>query len=116
MANDVDGLQKMFAPNASLHVDLSQAGMLVSMRINQALGFKPDLKGPKAIAGYYRVLPTENGDPSPDSKAFRCVDNTCSVTCTVSRPVVGEVQDVGVLEWDLGSGLLRHVSLTFSVA
>merc|ERR1719382_953900 len=114
MANDVDGLKSLLAEDAKLHVDLSQAGMLVSMRINQALGFKQDLTGRQAIAGYYRGLPTESGDPAPDPKAFKCDGSQCTVTCVVERPVVGHVQDVGDLSWNLASGLLQSVNLTFS--
>lgn len=115
MANDVDGLEALLAQDAALHVDLSQAGMLVSMRINQALGFKKDLSGPTAIAGYYRALPTESGDVPPDPKAFECSGSKCTVTCKVARPVVGHVQDVGELVWDVSTGRLQKVTLTFSV-
>eukprot|EP00419_Tripos_fusus_P004772 CAMPEP_0172681548 /NCGR_PEP_ID=MMETSP1074-20121228/17533_1 /TAXON_ID=2916 /ORGANISM="Ceratium fusus, Strain PA161109" /LENGTH=386 /DNA_ID=CAMNT_0013500069 /DNA_START=245 /DNA_END=1405 /DNA_ORIENTATION=- len=111
--NDADALERLFADDIELHVDLSRAGMLVAMKIKSLLGFHTELVGRENVARYYRALPTESGDPMPKANSFRCFDNACIVTCTVQRPLVGSVTDVGTLHWRSKQDRLRKVDLSF---
>jgi len=112
-ANNIEKLEALFYKDIKLHVDLSKAGMLVRMKVKSTLGFKSELNGKAEVAKYYRTLPTEEGDEPPKARDFRCIGNACIVTCTVQRPVVGSVTDVGTLHWDSKQDLLREVDLSF---
>jgi len=111
--NNVDNLETLFHKDILMHVDLSKAGMLVGMKIKSTLGFKTELSGKAEVAKYYRAMPTEQGDRPPKTSSFRCIGNACVVTCSVQRPVVGGVTDVGTLHWDAKQDLLREVDLSF---
>jgi len=111
--NDVDALASLFADDIALHVDLSRAGMLVAMKIKSSLGFHTEIAGRDNVARYYRALPTESGDPMPKPSSFRCFHDACIVTCTVQRPLVGTVTDVGTLHWESKHDRLRRVDLSF---
>jgi len=111
--NDVKALESVFAVDIELHVDLSRAGMLVAMKIKTSLGFHTELIGRDKVASYYRALPTESEDPLPKSNSFRCFNDACIVTCTVHRPLVGSVTDVGTLHWGSKQDKLQRVDLSF---
>lgn len=111
--NDVERLEDLFAEDVQLHVDLSRAGVFVTMKVKSCLGFHTDLTGRETVASYYRALPTEAADPIPPPESFRCSGDVCIVACTVHRSMVGAVTDVGRLRWDSKQELLRAVDLTF---
>jgi len=112
-ANNLHKLETFFDQDVKMHVDLSKAGMLVRMKIKSSLGLKDELSGKAQVVKYYRAMPTEEGDEPPKTRDFRCIGNACIVTCTVQRPVVGSVTDVGTLHWDAKEDLLREVDLSF---
>lgn len=111
--NDVEALESHFADNIKLHVDLSRAGMLVAMKVKSLMGFHTELVGRDNVARYYRALPTESGDPMPKPNSFRCFNDACIVSCTVQRPLVGSVTDVGTLHWARKQDRLQRVDLSF---
>jgi len=112
-ANNLHKLEALFDEDIKMHVDLSKAGMLVRMKIKSAFGLNDELSGKAQVVKYYRAMPTEEGDEPPKTPSFRCIGNACVVTCTVQRPVVGSVTDVGTLHWDAKEDLLREVDLSF---
>jgi len=112
-ANNLHKLEALFDEDIKMHVDLSKAGMLVRMKIKSAVGLKDELSGKAQVVKYYRDMPTEEGDEPPKTPNFKCIGNACVVTCTVQRPVVGSVTDVGTLHWDAKEDLLREVDLSF---
>jgi len=113
--NDVKGLEGLLAKDAKLTVDNSDAGWVVPMKINYAMGFKGELDGPDDVGTFYTKLPCEGGDVKPGPKDISCKGEECTIHASVSRFGVGKITDVGTLDWDVSAEKLKSIHSKFSV-
>jgi hypothetical protein len=113
--NDVKGLEGLLAKDSKLTIDSSDAGWVVPMKLNYAMGFSGELDGPKGVCTFFKKLPTEGGDVKPVAKDISCKGDKCTIHASVSRFGVGKITDVGTLDWDTAAEKLKSVHSKFSV-
>lgn len=113
-ANDFAKLQLFFTKTTRMHIDLSGAGMLLTIIVHMRT--RTDLTGPDAVTGFYKAFPVEAGDVMPSLEDIKCTSSTCTMSSTVSRPVLGRVKDVGVLHWSATEDKLERLDLRLSNA
>lgn len=106
MTNDLATLRELCASDIHLHVNLDDAGMLVSMKVKSALEFRTDRHGVEDVARFFEALPTEPDDAKPTSDMVKCFGSTCTVRTSLRRPFVGTVTDSATLTWDTQQELL----------
>lgn len=99
--NDVDHLKQFFAPKSRINVNLDNAGLILTMRIRQAVG--EEMIGPIAATRYYKAFPSEKHDPPANVEALVCSGNVCTNTAVLSRSIVGDFKEVSILQWDFST-------------
>jgi hypothetical protein len=109
-ADDLVGIQGLLSPEVTVSVDLKHAGWLVSWKVNVAMGYRASQSGRSAVAGFYHALRPGNQDAAPRPEDVHCTDDQCTFTVFIQRPMIGTVQDVGTLRWDLERKQLRQES------
>lgn len=114
-SNNFKGLEGLLAKDAVLTVDLDDAGWLVPAKIHYAMSFKSEQDGPKGVTSFFKKLPTESDDKIPGPSDLNCKDDECVITAHVSRPFIGQITDIGTLDWDLDTKKLKKVHSKFSV-
>eukprot|EP00401_Gymnodinium_catenatum_P042791 CAMPEP_0117536914 /NCGR_PEP_ID=MMETSP0784-20121206/41696_1 /TAXON_ID=39447 /ORGANISM="" /LENGTH=226 /DNA_ID=CAMNT_0005333487 /DNA_START=146 /DNA_END=826 /DNA_ORIENTATION=+ len=111
MANDLDGIKDLYAPDATLHIDLSKSKWVVAANVRTKCG--TDFEGPLDILKYYHAYPAESHDVAPDPESFVCSGNTCTVEEKVHRFLVGDIQTKAVFTW-AGNDRIKSMVLSLS--